>query len=116
MKEVIEIALLIVTITNKVTVIGIAVWTVWALQTIFLDHRWVQAYPFLGRIPARFALALIAAGFAIDAFSVYVPSMSEVVMNAGIFIGMHLFRIQYKRNQGEHFLLDISRRKQNSRI
>lgn len=106
-----ETIVLIFTILNKIAVVGIAVWAVWALQTIFQDNKWTEAYPFLGRFRVRFSVALIAAGFAIDAFSIYTPSLSEVVMNFGIFIGMHLFRVQYRRNQGHHPLLDFSKRR-----
>jgi len=111
-----EIAILFFTIVNKIAVVGIAIWAVWALQTVLTNHKWIDAYPFLGKVPVRFAMALIAGGFAIDVFSVYVPGVSEVIMNFGIFIGMHLFRRQYKRNRRHHSILDSSKQNQKSEI
>lgn len=102
-----EVVVLIFTILNKVAVVGIALWAVWALQTVFLDERWTNAYPFLGKWPVRLCIALIAAGFAIDALSVYTPSISEVVMNFGIFILMHLFRRKYKQRRGDVSPFDL---------
>lgn len=107
MEKLIDAGIVAVTVTNKIAVIGIALWAVWALQTLLTDPKWLAAYPFMGRLWMRAGVALIAAGFAIDALSIYTPSLSEVIMNAGVFIVMHLYRIQYKRNQGEHPFLRI---------
>lgn len=95
-----EIIELVFAILNKIVVIGIALWMTWALQTVLMHSEWIQAYPFLGKWPVRLSVALIAAGFAIDALSVYTPSVSEVVMNAGILLMMHLFRRRYKMRRG----------------
>lgn len=111
--NILEILTIIFAVLNKIAVVGIATWAVWALQTLFSDPEWSKAYPFLGKWYVRLCIALIAAGFAIDALSVYVPSVSEVVMNFGIFILMHLFRIQYKRN---HPVIEALKKNQKQRI
>lgn len=94
-----ETAILFFSILNKVAVVGIALWSIWALQVVFTDDKWTDTYPFLKSWLVRLSIALIAAGFAIDALSMYTPSVSEVVMNIGILILMHLFRFRYKRNK-----------------
>lgn len=114
MEKLIEAGMIVVIVANKVAVIGIALWAVWALQTLLTDPKWLETYPFLSRLWIRAGVAMVAAGFAIDAFSLYVPSLSEVVMNAGVFIVMHMFRARYKRNQGRDRLIEYLKRKQKS--
>lgn len=114
MEKLIEAGTIAVIVANKVAVIGIALWAVWALQTLLTDPKWLETYPFLSRIWIRAGVAMVAAGFAIDAFSLYVPSLSEVVMNAGGFIVMHLFYKQYKRNQDRGKMIEFLQRKQKS--
>lgn len=113
MEKVLEIAGLVVMLANKATVVGIALWAVWALQTLLTDPKWLKAYPSLGRFWMRAGVAMVAAGFAMDAMTAYVPAVSEVVINAGALIVMHLFRRQYYRGHG---LLEILKRKQKSEI
>lgn len=116
MEKVLEIITAVATIGNKLAVIGIAAWLVWALQTVFRNDHWVQAYPFLKSTLVRAGVALVAAGFAIDAFTLYAPGISEVVMNMGIVVLLFKFRYQYRRNQGHHHIIDILKRKQKSEI
>lgn len=113
MEKLIEAGTIAVIVANKVAVIGIALWAVWALQTLLTDPKWLETYPFLSRLWIRAGVAMVAAGFAIDAFSLYVPSVSEIIMNAGVFIVMHLFRMQYKRNEGRDRLIEILKRKKS---
>jgi hypothetical protein len=113
MEKLIEAGTIAVVIANKVAVIGIALWAVWALQTLLTDPKWLETYPFLSRLWIRAGVAMVAAGFAIDAFSLYVPSASEVVMNLGVLIVMHLFRKQHKRNEGRDRLFDYLKRKKS---
>lgn len=117
MEKVLEIITAVATIGNKLAVIGIAAWLVWALQTVFRNDHWVQAYPFLKSTLVRAGVALVAAGFAIDAFTLYAPGISEVVMNMGIVVLLFKFRYQYRRNQGAaHHIISILKRKQKSEI
>jgi hypothetical protein len=113
MEKLIEAGMIVVIVANKVAVIGIALWAVWALQTLLTDPKWLETYPFLSRLWIRAGVAMVAAGFAIDAFSLYVPSLSEVVMNAGVFIVMHMFRYRYKRNEERDRLIEILKRKKS---
>ncbi len=113
MEKLIEAGIIAVTVVNKITVIGIALWVVWALQTLLTDPKRLEAYPFLSRLWIRAGVALVAAGFAIDAFSFYTPGLSEVLMNIGVLIVMHLFRKQYKRNKGRDRLIEYLKRKKS---
>ena len=113
MEKLIEAGTIAVIVANKVAVIGIALWAVWALQTLLTDPKWLETYPFLSRIWIRAGVALVAAGFAIDAFSFYTPGLSEVLMNVGVLIIMHLFRRQYKRNEGRDRLIEYLKRKKS---
>lgn len=106
--------MLAATIGNKIAVIGVAAWLVWALQTVFRNDHWTGAYPFLKSVLVRAGVSLVAAGFAIDAFTLYTPGVSEVVMNMGIVVLLFKFRRQYKRNTGgAHHLLEILKRKKS---
>lgn len=110
-----EVLVLCITVINKIAVVGIALWAIWALQTVFLNDEWVNAYPFIQKWPVRLSIALIASGFAIDALSVYTPGISEVAMNVGIFVLMHLFRKGYKRTNGNgHIIRALTKEKTNS--
>lgn len=113
MEKLIESGMIVVMAANKVAVVGIALLSVWLLQTILTDPRWLGAYPFLSRMWIRAGVALVAAGFAIDAFSFYTPGLSEVLMNIGVLIVMHLFRRQYKRNEGKDRLIEYLKRKKS---
>lgn len=117
MEKLIDAAIIVATVGNKIAVAGIALWLVWALQTVFHNDGWVKAYPFLRSVLVRAGVALVAAGFAIDTFTLYTPGISEVIMNVGIVVLLFKFRIQYRRNQGAaHHILSVLKRKQNSEI
>lgn len=114
MEKIVEVVIIVATIGNKSAVIGIAAWLVWALQTVFRNAHWVAAYPFLKSILVRAGVSLVAAGFAIDAFTLYTPGVSEVVMNIGIVVLLFKFRTQYRRNQGgAHHIIEILNRKKS---
>lgn len=113
MEKLIEVVVLAATIGNKIAVIGIAAWLVWALQTVFRNDKWTDAYPFLKSILVRAGVSLMAAGFAIDAFTLYTPGVSEVVMNLGIVVLLFKFRRQYKRNHGQHHIIEILRKQKS---
>lgn len=116
MEKLADAVVVIATIGNKIAVIGIAAWLIWALQTVFHDGKWTEAYPFLKSVIVRGGVALVASGFAIDALSTYTPVLSEVVMNIGIVVLLFKFRYQYKRNRGGHHLIEVLKQKQNSEI
>lgn len=116
MERVLEVVAVLATIGNKIAVIGIAAWLIWALQTVFHDGKWTEAYPFLKSVIVRAGVALVAAGFAIDAFTLYRPGLSEVVMNVGIVVLLFKFRYHYKRNQKGHHIIEVLKRKQKSEI
>lgn len=117
MEKVLEVVAIVATIGNKIAVVGIAAWLIWALQTVFTNDKWTEAYPFLKSILVRAGVALVASGFAMDAFASYTPGISEVIMNLGLVVLLFKFRRQYKRNRnGEHHLIEILKRKQNSEI
>lgn len=97
MNSLIEIGFSLVVILNKICVIGIAAWVVWFMQTIMLDPGWVSKIPVLDSFVFRVALSLIGAGFGLDAFALYTPALSEVVMNFGIVALMFMFRQYYKK-------------------
>lgn len=97
MSGVLEIGFSLVVILNKICVVGIAAWVVWFMQTIMLDPRWVAKLPILDSFIFRVALSLIGGGFGLDAFALYTPALSEVVMNFGIVALMFMFRKYYKK-------------------
>jgi len=102
---VIEILVSAAMVVNKVAVFGIALGAIWVLQHLMNDERWRNAFPILDSYLLRGALTLVAAGFGIDFFSVYTPSVSEVVMNIGIAVLLLVFHRQFKRRNGDHPLL-----------
>lgn len=105
MEKVIEIAQIVVLVANKIAVIGITAFMVWALQSIMVDEEWVKIHPFIGAIWLRMGLSLLASGFAIDAFSVYVPAFSEVVMNCGLLFVAFAFRRIYRKSKYQNIKL-----------
>ncbi len=116
MEKVLEVAIIAAIVGNKIAVVGIAAWLVWALQTLFTDERWAKAYPFLDSVLVRAGVALVAFGFALDALTLYTPGVSEVLMNMGLVFLLFKFRHQYKRNQGGmHRLVEIFKGKHNQK-
>ena len=115
LKVVLELAQTLVLVVNKAAVLGLALSVVWILQTIMRDHRWEGAYPFLGKFWLRAGVAMVGLGFAMDFLTLYKPSISELILNIGALIIMHLFRKQYKENGGESLpYLDILSRKKSN--
>lgn len=118
MEKLIDLVVMVAIVGNKIAVAGIAAWLVWALQELFRDGKWTEAYPFLKSPLVRAGVALVASGFAIDAFTLYTPGISEVLMNVGIVALLFKFRYQYKRNRGYHPIIEVlkHKRKQKSEI
>ena len=108
-----EIFISVAIVANKLAAFGIAAGTVWALQHLMTDERWKEAFPILDNYLLRAALTLVATGFAMDFFSVYVPSVSEVVMNVGILALVFVFYRSFKRRNGDHPLLRWKQKKSN---
>lgn len=105
MEKVVEIFQVVVLVANKIAVIGIAAFMVWALQSIMVDEEWIKVHPFIGSVWLRLGLSLLASGFAIDAFSIYTPSISEVVMNVGLLFVAFSFRRMYRKSKYENIKL-----------
>lgn len=105
MEKAIEILQIAVLAANKIAVIGIAAFMVWALQSIMVDDEWIKVHPFIGSVWLRVGLSLLASGFAIDIFSIYVPSVSEVVMNCGLLFVAFAFRRMYRKSKYQNIKL-----------
>lgn len=103
----------IVIAVNKCIVFAIAVGAIWVLQTLMTDDRWRGAFPIFDNYLLRAFLTLIAAGFGVDFFSVYIPSWSEVAMNTGIAGLLWVFQRQFRQHSGEHPILKWRRKKLN---
>lgn len=101
-------------VVNKLAAFGIALGAIWVLQTLMMDQRWREAFPILDNYLLRAALTLIAAGFGMDFFSAYTPSVSEVVMNIGIVALLLVFYRQFQRRNGHHPLLKWGKKKEIS--
>ena len=71
-------------IFNKITLIGIGIWVIWALQALIKHPEVQNRYPFTRSIILRLGLTLIGVAVAMDFFAYYVPSISEVILNAGM--------------------------------
>lgn len=107
-----ETLISIAVVLNKIAVFGIATGAIWVLQTLMTDQRWRDAFPVLDNYILRGSLTLIAAGFGMDFFSAYVPSVSEGLMNVGIAIILFVFYRQFNRRNGDHPLLKWGKRKE----
>lgn len=92
-------------LVNKIAGAGVALGAIWVLQELVVDARWKAAFPIADNIIMRFAFTLIATGFAIDFFSAYMPTPSEVAMNIGIAVLLLVFYRQFQRYGGDHPLL-----------
>lgn len=105
MEKVVEILQVVVLVANKIAVLGIAIFMVWALQSIMVDEEWIKLHPLIGSAWLRLGLSLLASGFAIDAFSIYTPSISEVIMNCGLLFVAFAFRRMYRKSKYENIKL-----------
>lgn len=105
-----EILISTAIVANKIAGAGIGLGAIWVLQELITDDRWKAAFPVVDNIVMRFALTLIATGFAIDFFSAYTPTPSEVVMNVGIAVLLLVFYRQFQRCGGDHPLLKRGRK------
>ena len=74
----------ILTILNKVVIIGIAVLIVWALQALTTHPEVLERYPFTRSVILRASLSLVGVAVSIDFFSAYTPSLSEIVLNLAL--------------------------------
>lgn len=86
-------------ILNKAALIGVTTILVWILQGLMVHPEVVTRHPFLGNKFLRFGLAAMAGAFAIDFFSSYTPSPSELILNLGLLAVLVGIWRSYKKGQ-----------------
>jgi len=86
----------LVTIFNKLVIIGIGIAIIWTLQVLVLHPEVVRRYPLLKGWVVRLGLSMMGAAVGADLLATYTPSVSEIVLNVGLLVVFGWAYFSYK--------------------
>lgn len=101
MNEFADVAVYTIATINKAAALVVTYGAIWFLQNVVNNEEALKRHPLFGSVFFRAAVALVAMGFGLDVFSLYIPTVSEVTMNIGfaaLYFYMRRFYAETKKD------------------